>query len=200
VPWNAEQLDARAQVLAAALLGLLENERLVARFVDSYAEEGKRSGLKAHAERYRELLATIGRESLLALAAESARLLRRALARPRAGRAAAPALADSFARALVASLAERLSWAPEERDEFRRDLELYLRLDEPGVPEKPGRPESPHSAFVDRCALLLDPPMLSQARHAAAAYRAELGRQAERIFRGIFRGREAKRTRPRTSR
>jgi hypothetical protein len=200
VPWNAKLLATRAPALAAALLAQLENERLVARFIDSYAEEAKRPGLKAHVERYRELLATIGRESLLAMAAETDRLLLRSLAHPRAGRSAAPALADSFRFALVASLGERLAWRPDEREEFARDLELYLRLDARSGARKPRRAAPPHGPFVDRCALLLDPPMLPQARRAAADYLPELEAQAARAFRRAFRGGEGKRTRRRAAR
>jgi hypothetical protein len=206
VPWNAKLLATRAPALAAALLTQLENERLVARFLDSYAEEAKRPGLKAHVERYRELLATIGRESLLAMAAEADRLLLRSLARhggqaqPRAGRSAAPALAESFRRALVTSLGESLAWRPEEREEFARDLDLYLRLDARSDARKPRRAAPPYGPFVDRCALLLDPPMLPQARRAAADYLPQLEAHAARAFRRAFRSGEAKRTAPRPAR
>jgi nucleotide-binding universal stress UspA family protein len=196
MPWTAKELEARAPVLAAALVALLENERLAARFIDSYAEEAKRAGLKAHAERYRELLATIGRESLLAMAAEIDRVVVRSLARRsgRVSRRATQPLAETFRRALVASLAEKLSWAPEEREAFGRDLGLYLRLDPRGGEGRVGRARPPEGPFVDRSALLLDPPMLAQARRAAAAYLAELEAHGERAFRRAFRRRQEKRT------
>ncbi len=214
MPWNAKELEARAPVLAAALVAVLEKERLVARFIDAYVDEAKRPALKAHAERYRELLATIGRESLLAMAAETDRVLERSLARPRArqggqgrrggqaGRRAAEALAGLFRGALVAALGEKLGWDPEEREAFGRDLELYVRLDEGGAGQpatagKRSRAEPPRGPFVDRSALLLDPPLLPQARRAAAAYQAELERQGERAFRRAFRAPPEKRTRRR---
>jgi hypothetical protein len=198
MPWNAKQLEVRAPALAAALVALLERERLVARFIDSYADEAKRPALKAHAERYRELLATLGRESLLAMAAETNRLLERALTRPRADRRAAEPLSEMFRRALVASLAEKLGWEAEEREAFGRDLELYVRLDERGGPRPALRRRAePHGPFVDRSALLLDPPMLPQARRAAAAYLLELEAEAQRAFRRAFRRRQEKRTRRR---
>src|SRR5713101_2011707 len=60
----------RAAELARRLLGALENERQVERFVNAYVAEFDRPGLMTHPHRYRELLATLGREALLVMLAQ----------------------------------------------------------------------------------------------------------------------------------
>ena len=116
---------ARGGELAGKLLAALEKQRLVARFVDSYVAEYDRRGLKAHPIRYRELLATLGREALLAMVAqvnaELPRYLARRLNRSRSRRP--PLLrgpevraADAFREELLASLARALRWTAAEAD------------------------------------------------------------------------------------
>jgi hypothetical protein len=60
-----------AALLAERLSESLVRERLVPRFVDSYVVEHGRYGLQVHAPLYRDLLALLQREALLASSARA---------------------------------------------------------------------------------------------------------------------------------
>src|ERR1700737_2615107 len=62
-----------ASELARQIAASLNQERLVPRFVDSYVLEYERFGLQAHPQRYRELIAVLTREALLAMCAHAVR-------------------------------------------------------------------------------------------------------------------------------
>src|SRR5467141_2504620 len=59
--------------LAKRITEALARERVVPRFVDSYVVENGRHALQVHASLYRDLLALLQREALLARAAETRR-------------------------------------------------------------------------------------------------------------------------------
>src|SRR5271155_3869010 len=59
--------DVPAEV-AARISAALQQERVVPRFVDSYVVEHGRNALQVHASLYRDLLALLQREALLAAA------------------------------------------------------------------------------------------------------------------------------------
>ncbi len=174
------------------VIGALGANSMVAPFVDAYAARFDRPGLKASA-RYHELLATIGRESLLAMAAKMHRELPRLLGRGRPAmlRGAAAEATDAFRQGFLEYVAEILEWSPAERDEFRRDLGLYAELAaRDRRPRRTGsRQPAARGPFADRCALLLDPAMLPEARQAASKYLVELEARTEQILRHAFRWR-----------
>ncbi len=184
---------AHAGEIANKLLGALEGEGLVARFVNSYVAEFGRHGLKDHPHRYRELLATLGREALLAMVAQVNAELPRYLTRRRLPLVRGPEVqvADDFSEELLASLAHASRWGAEDAEEFRRDLNLYAQLSARTQKVKKRRsPADPaEGPFVDRCALLLDPSMLDKARGAAGKFLVEIEEATERIVRGVFRRR-----------
>lgn len=184
---------AHAGEIANKLLGALEGEGLVARFVNSYVAEFGRRGLKDHPHRYRELLATLGREALLAMVAQANAELPSYLTRRRLPlvRGAEVQVADAFSEELLASLARASRWGAEDAEEFRRDLNLYTQLSARTQRVKKRRaPTDPaEGPFVDRCALLLDPSMLDKARGAAGKFLVEIEEATERIVRGVFRRR-----------
>lgn len=67
-PQNATDLASElAQRLPEALIG----ERVIPRFVDSYVVENGRHALQAHASQYRDRLALLQREALLALTVQA---------------------------------------------------------------------------------------------------------------------------------
>jgi len=75
--------------LAVRLPEALQSERLIPRFVDSYVVEHGRYGLQVHAALYRDLLALLQREALVAasvcaleVATNEPRSISRAKARP----------------------------------------------------------------------------------------------------------------------
>jgi hypothetical protein len=184
---------AHAGEIANKLLTALESDGLVARFVDSYAVEFDRQGLKDHPHRYRELLSTLGREALLAMVAHAHAELPRYLTRRRPPllRGAEVQVADAFSDELLASLARASRWSTEDAEEFRHDLDLYAQLS--ARTQKVKRRRSPadpaEGPFVDRCALLLDPSMLDKARSAAGKFLVEIEQATEKIFHSVLRRR-----------
>ncbi len=183
----------RAAELARRLLAALEGQRLVERFVDSYVAEFDRRGLKAHPLRYRELLATLGREALLAMVAQVGVELPRYLARRRPPllRGREVRAAETFREDLLAALARVLRWTAADAEEFHRDLDLYAQLSaRQPLPRRRRKPADPaEGPFADRCALLLDPSMLDSSRRAAGKLQVEIERVTEKILAGLFRSR-----------
>jgi len=183
-----EQLALRARETATQLLGALEAEQLVPRFVDSYVMACDRPGLKASPLRYRELLSTLQRECLLAMVARMSVELPQHLTRRQRGmrRGAATGISEAFHETFLTSLAESLDWTGCDRGEFRRDLALYVQLAaRQRRPMKRGKPTAA-GPFVDRCALLLDPALLEKARDAAARFLVELEGVAESVLTRVF--------------
>src|SRR5258708_19292729 len=68
--------DAAAE-LAAQLTEALQRERIVPRFVDSYVVEHGRHGLQVHAALYRDLLALLQREALIAASVHAMEMITR---------------------------------------------------------------------------------------------------------------------------
>ncbi len=188
--FNREQLALRARGTARQLLNTLVHEGIVEHFVGSYVAEFDRPGLKASALRYRELLATLRRECLLAMAAKMGLELPRRLARGRrrVSRGADVEVQQTFQEEFLGYLAESFEWAEPDLEEFRRDLALYAQL----AARQPRRAASrkrggASGPFVDRCALLLDPALLDRARGAAGKFLVELERVTDRALEKVFR-------------
>jgi hypothetical protein len=159
---------------------------LAARFVRSYAQQHQRPKITANPERLREVESTISREALLVIAARVHRLLPRAFERSRGVlRPEDAALCDAFYSEFLESLARALEWpateAPAEAQAFRRDLAMYARWPQRSVASYASTPKA-GGPFPDRCAILLDPAMMEQARRAAAAFEIEITHLATRIF------------------
>lgn len=206
--YSLRQLVVRAQEAAALLLRTLEGERLVARFLDSYAAEFHRPGRAAHPAQYRDLLATIGREALLVMVVRVNHELPRRLeagararhkaktrskpsrrrAAPQTASMAASATTQLFRDELLMALAQALGWGDEEFEGFCRDLELYKQLGASEVrPARPPRaPAAVSGPFVDRVGLLLDPSMFDKARHAAAKFEFQLQGAANAVLKEVF--------------
>jgi hypothetical protein len=206
--YSPRQMVVRAQEAAGLLLRTLEGERLVARFLDSYAVEFHRPGRAAHPAQYRDLVATIGREALLTMvvrvdcelprrlgAAARARhktkirsnpLRRRAT--PRAASVASSETAELFRDELLMALAQALGWGDEEFEEFCRDLELYKQLGARDLrAARPRRVAAGVSGpFVDRVGLLLDPSMFDKARRAAGKFDLQLQGATHAVLKRVF--------------
>jgi hypothetical protein len=167
---------------------------LVARFVRSYAERHGRHGLLSDPARLPELASTIGREALLVMAADVRRLLPQVFAPGPKGvlRPDDAAFLEAFYAEFLASLARGLDWPSAESSAeaamFRRDLEMYRRWGQrPALAANAGG--AGESPFRDRCALLLDPAMMEQARRGAADFEREILRTAAQRFRQLGRTR-----------
>src|SRR5437588_1576060 len=163
--------DAPGELSRRITEALLE-ERLVPRFVDSYVVENGRHALQVHASLYRDLLALLQREALLALTV-------RALAivcnepQPAGKSKPRPMLrrdATVFRRKYLASLTRQQGWTAGDALDFQRDLQMYeellARAAETQRRRKPF--EAADHPFVDRCAFLLDSSFMENARLASS--------------------------------
>ena len=213
MPYRPRELVVRAREAAALLLATLDRHQMVARFLDLYAAEHRRPGRADHPSLYREQLATVRREAILATvlrieAALPARLKVRVTARgPRRPKKAAKGrkrgtaktskkaalelaipFLDLFREEFFVALGQALDWNDDDAQKFWRDLELYEQLGH----REPRRPPGHRSRivasgpFVDRVAMLLDPSLMEQARRAAGKFQLELNAAADRVLRNIF--------------
>lgn len=180
--------------LAHLLLRDVGRDGLVARFARSYAERQGRKGLLRDPARLPELETTIGREALLVMAADLRQHLSQEFPAPRGGapRPEEAAFINVFYAEFLAALIRGFRWsAPEaasDAEMFRRDLEMYRRWGERPVPvSSVARADQGESPFPDRCALLLDPAMMEQARRAAAEFEKQIVQTSARRFRQLGR-------------
>jgi len=164
------QKDAAAE-LCQRLTEALMRERVVPRFVDSYVIENGRHALQVHASLYRDLLALLQREALLALSVRTLEIVckepqpvGRSKPRPMLRRDAA-----IFRRKFLASLARQQGWTAGDALDFQRDLQMYEELLARAVSTRSRKPfEAANHPFVDRCAFLLDSSFMEKARLAAS--------------------------------
>jgi hypothetical protein len=164
-------IDAPAE-LAQRVSEALLRERVVPRFVDSYVVENGRYALQVHASLYRDLLALLQREALLAL---TVRTLAIVCDEPQpAGKSKPrPMLrrdATAFRRKFLASLTRRQNWTAGDALDFQRDLQMYEELLTRAAAKRRTRKpfEAADHPFVDRCAFLLDSSFIENARLAAS--------------------------------
>jgi hypothetical protein len=179
---------AHAHELAHRLVQTIARGGMVEQFVRSYAERHNRRKLTGDPVRMREMESTIGREALLAIAVEVRRLAPRAFTDGHSAPGAVElSLAQTFFSEFVAAVGRSLEWPPadmrNEMQAFERDLELYWRWSQrPGESSRGRAAHEGQGPFPDRCAILLDPPMMEQARRAAAGFEAEVVRMGVRAF------------------
>ena len=184
---NRKLFITHAGELAHKFVRAVKRDGMVIEFVRSYAGRYKRGKLIMDQRRLRELEVTIGREVLLVMAVEVKRLLPGVFGTGRAGalRPDEAILSQAFYAEFIASLERAMDWSEQEisaeRQAFHRDLDMYSRWR-----ERPSmlRDKSPYSMspFPDRCAILLDPAMMEQARRAGAAFETEVERTGYRIL------------------
>lgn len=167
-----------AAELARQLDEALLRERIVPRFVDSYVVENGRQALQVHAVMYRDLLALLQREALLALCVRALEIIcdepraqGRARPRPMPRREAA-----LFRKKFLASLVRQQGWTAGDALDFQRDLQTFEELIARVGPKRRNRKPfgAANHPFVDRCAFLLDSSFLEKARMAASRALTEL--------------------------
>jgi hypothetical protein len=158
--------------LAERLAEALQRERVVPRFVDSYVVENGRQALQVHAGMYRDLLALLQREALLAACAK---LLEIASFEAQTGRQAKPRMKlrqeiVGFRRKFLAAMTRQKKWTAGDALEFQSDLQMYEQLIARAATTRRSRKpfEAANHPFVDRCAFLLDSSFLEKARFAAS--------------------------------
>jgi hypothetical protein len=176
--------------LAHRIALAIRSQRVAAGFIENYARQYDRPEFTLHEERNRELQIVLEREILLAISAhvttlaeESARVSRT----KRTGKRSAVGDPARFAREFVAGIGAELRWTAGDVVEFRGELNLYRAILAAGAAKASGIPRSFRRSiaagpFVDRCAFLLDPSMMENARQAAAKLLHQMEALAERHF------------------
>jgi len=161
-----------AAELAQRITETLVRERVVPRFVDSYVIENGRHALQVHASLYRDLLALLQREALLAM---TLRALEIVCNEPRpSGRSKPRPMrrrdATAFRRKYLAALTRQQNWNAGDALDFQKDLQIYEELiARSGAMRRRRKPfEAADHPFVDRCAFLLDSSFMEKARLAAS--------------------------------
>ena len=161
-----------AAELAQRITETLVRERVVPRFVDSYVIENGRHALQVHASLYRDLLALLQREALLAM---TLRALEIVCNEPRpSGRSKPRPMrrrdATAFRRKYLAALTRQQNWNAGDALDFQKDLQIYEELiARSGAIRRRRKPfEAADHPFVDRCAFLLDSSFMEKARLAAS--------------------------------
>src|ERR1700694_416883 len=158
--------------LARELPAAVQRERLIPRFVDSYVVEHGRYGLQVHAALYRDLLALLQREALVAasvcaleVATNEPQSISRAKARPMLKKDA-----SAYRRKYLGALARHQGWTAGDALDFQRDLQIYEELLARAAAKRRSRKpfEAADHPFVDRCAFLLDSSFMEKARLAAS--------------------------------
>ncbi|HEY5069306.1 MAG TPA: hypothetical protein VII37_05950, partial [Candidatus Acidoferrum sp.] len=168
-PQNVPDLASElAQRLPEALVG----ERVIPRFVDSYVVEHGRHALQAHASQYRDRLALLQREALLALTVQALSAAcfeppasKKSKARPMSQKDAA-----IFRRKFLSALARQQKWSVGDALDFQTDLQIYENLIRRNSATRRTRKsfEVANHPFVDRSAFLLDSSFMEKARIAAS--------------------------------
>src|ERR1700730_18326565 len=145
--------------LAVRLPEALQSERLIPRFVDSYVVEHGRHGLQVHAALYRDLLALLQREALIALSVRAMEIITRdfqptARSKPRP---MAKKDAAAYRRSLWGARARQKKWSMGDALDFKKDFQIYEDLIARSGSGRRRKPfEAANHPFVDRCAFLLD--------------------------------------------
>jgi hypothetical protein len=158
-----------ARRLPEALIG----ERVIPRFVDSYVVEHGRHALQVHASLYRDRLALLQREALLALTVQalSAACFEPAVSSKKSKpRAMSQKDAGIFRGKFLAALARQQKWTAGDALDFQTDLQIYEQLIRRNSASRRTRKsfEVANHPFVDRCAFLLDSSFMEKARFAAS--------------------------------
>jgi hypothetical protein len=181
--------------LAQLLVEALQRERIIPRFVDSYVVEHGRYALQVHAALYRDLLALLQREALLAM---TARALEIATTQPPSAGGATPRPmsrkdAASFRRKFLLALTRQQKWTAGDALDFQMDLQRYEELLARNTSVRRSRKpfEAANHPFVDRCAFLLDSSFLEKARLAASRALHDLEELASQIAGNVAAGQTA---------
>jgi hypothetical protein len=140
--------------------------------VDSYVVENGRHALQAHASQYRDRLALLQREALLALTVQA---LAVACFQPAASQKSKPRPMSQkdvaiFRRKFLNALARQQKWSVGEALDFQTDLQIYENLIRRNNATRRTRKsfEVANHPFVDRSAFLLDSSFMEKARIAAS--------------------------------
>jgi hypothetical protein len=189
-----------ASDLALRLPEALVGERVIPRFVDSYVVEHGRHALQAHASQYRDRLALLQREALLALTVQA--LSQACFDPPPSAKNSKPRPmsqkdAAIFRRKYLTALARQQKWTVSDALDFQTDLQIYEELIRRNSATRRRRKsfEVANHPFVDRCAFLLDSSFMEKARLAASRALTDLEELAAHVVVSSSQQRESVKTR-----
>lgn len=172
MPGKTQNVSDLAGELAQRLPEALVAERIIPRFVDSYVVEHGRHALQAHASLYRDRLALLQREALLALTVVT---FENACFEPATSKKSKPRPmtqkdVTTFRRKFLTVLARTQKWTVGDAMDFQTDLQIYEQLIRRNSANRRTRKsfEVANHPFVDRCAFLLDSSFMEKARFAAS--------------------------------
>ncbi|MBI3405866.1 MAG: hypothetical protein HY046_10470 [Acidobacteria bacterium] len=188
-----EQLQLRGRETSEKIFLALNTQKIIPHFVDDYVSSADRRGLRSSPLRYRELLTTLYREALLALAVYIHGGLAAKMTRRKTGllRGEDADNAAAFQEEFFRAVASKMQWTASDAEEFTSDFELCRHL-EARMPRaiRPRRAgESSAGPLVERCALLLDPSMIDKAQRAASQLQEQLEKLAQTVLAAVFRPR-----------
>ncbi|HUI73426.1 MAG TPA: hypothetical protein VLX32_00690 [Candidatus Acidoferrum sp.] len=182
--------------LARRLVQALVQERVVPRFVDSYVVEHGRYGLQVHAPLYRDLLAMLQREALLAAAFHALEIATlESLPSGRGKERRVPRKgASTYRRKFLAALTHQQGWTAGDALDFQGDLRRYEELlaRNPEGRRAPKAYEVANHPFVDRCAFMLDSSFLEKARVAASHALMRIEEITDQVFSSVMGGDESR--------
>lgn len=166
--------------VAQRLVDYVWGRRLASEFLQNYSREFQREDVVAHADRTRELLSILEREILLAMCAHVSVLLAERLRLMPRRRFAPRSPADDsekYLRDLVAAVGRARHWTAGDVVEFRGELNLYREIIHAEAKKRVRTLGAARTSaiagsgpFVDRCAFLLDPSMMENARRAFSQF------------------------------
>jgi hypothetical protein len=176
--------------LAQRLCEAVVRERVVPHFVDSYVVEHGRYGLQVHAALYKDLLALLQREALLAMAVKTMEIVR--VGDPSGGvakpLAASRRDAMAFRQKFVSAITRQQKWNAGDALQFQTDLQMYedivARAANTGRRRKAF--EVANHPFVDRCGFVLDSSFIEKARVAASKVLGEIELLVLTIVKGML--------------
>lgn len=180
----------RAGELAKRLSDALVQERIVPRFVDSYVVEYGRYALQVHAALYKDLLAVLQREALLAVSAQALEITCRGNGGKDERKFAPMSRKDAtaFRQKFLAALTRQQQWNVGTALEFQSDLQMYENILARANPARRSRKpfEAANHPFVDRCAFMLDSSFLENARVAASRALGNLEKLTAQLAEDLF--------------
>lgn len=175
---QAKSVEERAAEAARRVLGHLEGERLIPRFIDSYVMGFDRPQLKNPPDAFRERSNQIGREALVLLGRLVSERCGNELFRFRLGplKLRDASAARQFADAFWAAVSEQLKLRAEQAAELVRAGEDYRE------------PQARLALFSQRIAPLLDPlpQMKDKAEHAGRKFYEALDNVAAQVTTRVF--------------
>ncbi len=172
MPGPIQNVSDLAGELAQCLPEALVAERIIPRFVDSYVVEHGRHALHVHASLYRDRLALLQREALLALTVQAFATVcfQPAVSKKSKPRPMLQKDMGTFRRKFLTVLARQQKWTVGDAMDFQTDLQIYEQLIRRNSATRRTRKSFgvANHPFVDRCAFLLDSSFMEKARFAAS--------------------------------